>query len=185
MSSSTSFEFLHWDPDGQLRRYLDRWFPTHRLSLGGDDTYQRSGAGRRYADVLLPENYWQWDPTKGPFFLTDPETGLPQMPWQYRPPQWILNSLWIPTGADRYSIGLFLTDQWLGANTAVDFLLYPSGEHEPLKLYVLAQLPFTEGQGNQSWLTILVDRRFLERQQMVYFSQENVLNEPLGWQTLL
>ncbi|HPP54587.1 MAG TPA: hypothetical protein PK777_16660, partial [Thermoguttaceae bacterium] len=113
MSSSTSFEFLHWDPDGQLRRFLDRWFPTHRLSLGGQDPYRASYALRPRPTAWKWPKWGQWQEYEGPAILNDGLVSLPQLPWEDRPPQWILNSLWMPTGASRASMGLFLSTQQL------------------------------------------------------------------------
>ncbi|HPU34863.1 MAG TPA: hypothetical protein PK184_19390, partial [Phycisphaerae bacterium] len=38
----------------------------------------------------------------------DVGTGLGKLPWRKLPPSWSLNSLWIPSGASRFSIGIFL-----------------------------------------------------------------------------
>lgn len=174
-TQAQTFSFFHWDPDGALRRFLDRWFPPGRLSLGAQDPYRASGAGRQGPDVQWPKSWGRIVCREGPYLLSDPEVGLPLMPWQDRPPLWVLNSLWVPTGASRCSVGLFLSDQQQSPGASVDFQVHSEGDHPRWKLYVLAQWPFTVGQNNQSWLTLLVDRRYFDRDQAVVLPREKTL----------
>jgi hypothetical protein len=76
------------DPGGRVQAWIDRYrpdmFPLHRptSTLGGRDREQ---------------GHWGHS------------IGLPRPNWEQFPPRWRLNSLWWPTGASRFAVGLFMT----------------------------------------------------------------------------
>lgn len=84
------------DPGGQVQAWVDRYIPLDDLVHVCDPASYRDGRAR-------PQGSWPH------------AVGLPTFNWHLRPPRWRLNSLWWPTGASRFAIGLFLTDL-TGAN---------------------------------------------------------------------
>lgn len=166
--------WMHFDPDGRLRRHLDQWFPPQRLSLAAaNDAYRGGGSVRRRPPAWAWPDWGDWERFRGPLLLCDSEVSLPGYPWSMRPPQWKINSLWIPTGAGRSAIGLFLCPQRLDRGTPVELTLPLADEQTwTIPLEVLVSLPFTvpppqpTAADRGSFLAVLVDRRYRERHAM-------------------
>lgn len=169
-----TLSWMHFDPQGTLRRHLARWFPPQRLSMASPgDAYRGGQAIRRRPPAWSWPDWGDWARYRGPLLLCDPEVSLPSYPWAMRPPQWRINSLWIPTGASRSAIGLFLCPERLDRGQAVELTLpLAEGQTWTIHLEVLACLPCTVPPASPtaadrgSYLVVLVDRRYRERHMM-------------------
>jgi len=96
-NSTAQVPILHPDPAGEFIRFLDDFLPiwTHDLLAPFvDDAFTRP-----------PEPYREH---RAYGTKADVGTGLGKLPWRKLPPSWSLNSLWIPSGASRFAVGLFL-----------------------------------------------------------------------------
>ncbi len=116
--------------------------------------------------------------------------GLPTFNWQRRPSRWRLNSLWFPTGASRFAIGLFMTT--LHGATLIQEALEADAEDGSatlilndgvrtlsLTMYALPMRPIGAiGTDNPVVLLPLVDRRYFWQ-----FAKlgEMPLTQPITW----
>lgn len=96
-NSTVKVPVLHPDPAGDFMKFLADFLPIWLHDLLAplvDDPFTRP-----------PEPYRECN---GCGTRADVGTGLGKLPWRKLPPSWSLNSLWIPSGASRFSIGIFL-----------------------------------------------------------------------------
>lgn len=84
------------DADGTIQEWIDRYRPL-------DDVFAVAQPASRVDGRSREQGHWPH------------AVGLPTFNWQQLPPRWRINSLWWPTGASRFAIGLFLTNL-TGAN---------------------------------------------------------------------
>lgn len=78
------------DPDGAVQDWIDRYRPLDSI-LAPPAAYE-DGRDR-------PQGNWPH------------AVGLPTFNWRTLPPDWRVNTLWWPTGASRFAVGLFLATQ--------------------------------------------------------------------------
>jgi len=152
-ASYAGVDLLLGDPGGQLQDWLDRNLPIGDASLF-------------CADPLGSLVRWNGRRSQGP------NGGIETPKWPACP-RWALNSLWWPTGASRFAIGLFLTDTTGLAKILGK--LESSGGSAKLKLsdgrvnletsmYLLPPRPLSAQEfGNSFFLLPLVDERYLWR----------------------
>jgi hypothetical protein len=132
------------DADARLQEWLDRYCPFEDLLPAATPAMHTDGRGR-------PQGHW-------PHAI-----GLPRFNWQLRPPRWRLNSLWWPTGASRFALGLFVVDE-----ATADYLFSFTSQFKTLQIDSLevsmAQLPMlpisSEFTDNCAYLLPLVDARY-------------------------
>lgn len=137
------------DPEGKVQAWIDRYRPLDAIFPLGGPTAR---AGRARPQGFSPH-----------------ATGLPTFNWQQLPPRWRLNSLWWPTGASRFAVGLFMTTlakaaaiQTSIAGSSAGTLVMKDGTRTlTATMYALPMLPVgAVATDNPVVLLPLVDRRY-------------------------
>lgn len=136
------------DPEGKVQAWIDRYRPLDNL-FGGPLAYQ-GGRSRE-------QGHW-------PHAI-----GLPTYNWNRLPPRWLVNTLWWPTGASRFAIGLFLTTKanlvkiraMLSADGMGQLVIEDGDNRISPRMFMLPPRPIGAGTaGNPVVLLPLVDRRY-------------------------
>lgn len=136
------------DPEGELQKWIDRYRPLE--SILNAPVATRSGRTRE-------QGHWPH------------AVGLPVPNWEQFPPRWKLNSLWWPTGASRFAVGLFLVTAdgaariatTTGSNGSGTLTMTDGTRSLSTTMWALPALPIgSEDRTNPPMLLTLVDRRY-------------------------
>lgn len=153
-ASFAGVDLLLGDPDGAFQSWLDRHLPLADASLFCEEP------------VGVVSRRWDTRRNQG-------AAGGVSWPNWANCPRWKINSLWWPTGASRWSVGLFLTDSTGLASILSSVGSGGSGQlklsdgrsvaiNATMHLLPPRQLTGTES-GNRAYLLPLVDERYLWR----------------------
>jgi hypothetical protein len=138
------------DPGGAVQAWCDRYRPLDDVVPVCTPAAYRDGRDR-------PQGNWPHS------------VGLPVFNWIKRPPRWRINSLWWPTGASRFSIGLFLTTlaganaikTAVGSNGSGTLALNDGSRSISVTMYLLPPRPIgAVGTDNPVVIIPLVDQRY-------------------------
>ncbi|MCP4540258.1 MAG: hypothetical protein GY832_24225 [Chloroflexi bacterium] len=138
------------DPDQVFQTWLDRWFSLDDLRLWGQPTGSNNRTSSRGAGQAA--------------------VGIPTLNWPASP-RARLNSLWWPTGASRWAVGLFLVDSVRldeiisavgnGESAELDIRQSDTDQDIHPQMFMLPPRQITPlDTGTQGWLLPLVDERY-------------------------